>query len=157
MTYKVLAVSKTIRDFSSKFGDMKSYKLKLEGVEMAVELAQKAETPAPTMGMTLEGTIDMSGEYGPKFKKDFQGGGGKFGGAPKDQSAIKAQFAIKAAVALAASGQIKTDDIEAQAIDFFDMVERVKATEKTPVVEKDEVIEDPFAKSEDEMFPDEEF
>lgn len=55
---------------------------------------------------------------------------GNWGGSknytPRDDSAIKAQFAIKAAVNLAASGVIPVDDIEPTALDFFDMVERVK-------------------------------
>jgi hypothetical protein len=83
--YKITAVSQTVREYDTKFGAMKSYKLKLEGVEEAVELGQKASTPSPAIGDVLSGTIDTSGGYGPKFKKEFnqQSGGGSgrsFGG-----------------------------------------------------------------------------
>lgn len=44
----------------------------------------------------------------------------------RDDSAIKAQWAIGQAVQLVNSGQIKHDDIEPQAMEFFSMVERVK-------------------------------
>ena len=124
---------------SSKGGKMISYKLQLlddRGVEMpgVVELSQKAETPAPKKGDTLDGTIDVSGQYGPKFKKDFSGGS-RSGGSPRDDAAIRAQFAIKTAVSLYggldADVKAKITDgtawVEAQAAKFYAMVDRIKA------------------------------
>lgn len=80
--YKILAVSQKVRDYDSKFGPMKSYKLKLSDTEMAVDLSQKASSTPPAVGDVLNGTIDMSGQYGPKFKKDFAGGRGKHADDP---------------------------------------------------------------------------
>lgn len=160
--FKVVAVSDQVREFQTKFGNMKSYKLKLEGVEEVVELAQKDTTPAPTAGQTLTGSIDMTGQYGPKFKKEnpnYGGGGGSFGGSsgskpgytPKDEKAIQAMWAIGQAVA--ALGQ-KTEDqypehVEALAIKLFNMVDVVKtgvaATEEVVVAEGDNLADEVMA------------
>ncbi len=87
-TYKITGVSDNVRDWtSSKGGPMKSYRVNLvdDGgtATMNVELAQKATTPVPAVGGTVDGTIDTSGQYGPKFKKAQQFGGGG-GGRPRD-------------------------------------------------------------------------
>lgn len=50
---------------------------------------------------------------------------------PRDDAAIKAQWAIGQAVAMCGHGKIEPDDIEPQAMTFFDMVNRVK--EPNPV------------------------
>ena len=157
--YKVIAVSDQVRSFETKFGKMKSYKLKLEGVEEVVELAQKDTTPAPTAGATLNGTIDNSGQYGPKFKKETPqfGGGGSFSGGsgskpaytPKDEKAIQAMWAIGQAVSALGT---KTEEqyvehVKQLAIDLFAMVDTVKLgkVEAEPVAEavslNDEVME----------------
>jgi hypothetical protein len=73
-TYTIKAVNPQVREYNTKFGPMKAYKLLLEDVVPPVDLSQKADTPAPTVGQTLEGTIDMSGAYGPKFKKEYASG-----------------------------------------------------------------------------------
>lgn len=67
--YKIQAVSGETRTYDTKFGQMISYKLKLEGVETPVELGQKTTTPAPQAGATLSGHIEET-QYGPKFKKE---------------------------------------------------------------------------------------
>jgi hypothetical protein len=77
--YKIQAVSPETRTYDTKYGQMISYKLKLEGVDTPVELGQKTTTPAPQEGGTLNGTIDTSGQYGPKFKKENAQFGGGFG------------------------------------------------------------------------------
>lgn len=86
-TFTITSVNPQTRQYDTKFGPMVSYQLMLTNpdgtpVPQAVEVSQKTTTPAPAVGGTLEGMIDMSGQYGPKFKKDFQGGGGNFGGSP---------------------------------------------------------------------------
>lgn len=142
--YKIAAVSQNVRSFDTQYGSMKSYKLKLEGFEQVVELAQKAETPAPVQGQSLFGTIDMSGQYGPKFKKErpqMQGGGGSsFGGGggskpsyqPKDEKAIQAMWAIGQAVTATGPMAAKQEvaDYAAKAFDvaveLFNMVDMVK-------------------------------
>lgn len=80
MQYTVAAVSPTVKDVQTKFGDMKVYRLKFNETDAStvVELMQKDSTPAPSVGDTLNGTIDMSGQYGPKFKKDKD-----FGSSPR--------------------------------------------------------------------------
>lgn len=80
MQYTIKAVSPKTREYSTKFGDFISYRLKLSDTadDTVVELSQKADSRPPQVGDILEGTIDMSAQYGPKFKKDFGGGG--FGG-----------------------------------------------------------------------------
>lgn len=96
--YQVTQVSPETRSFETKFGPMVSYKVKLEGVDEVVELAQKTDTSAPAAGDTLYGSIDTSGSFGPKFKKErrdqfgggfgstssgFSSGAGKPAGASK--------------------------------------------------------------------------
>jgi hypothetical protein len=84
MQYTVQAVSQEVREYDSKYGPMKSYKLKFKETETVAELSQKASTPAPTEGQVLNGTIDMSGQFGPKFKKEFAQQG--FGQSPQQSS-----------------------------------------------------------------------
>ena len=77
--YKITAVDPNVRDWESKMGGaMKSYRVELHdghaGVTMT-EWARKATSPAPTVGQTIEGTIEQ-GQYGPKFKQSPTGSGG---------------------------------------------------------------------------------
>lgn len=88
MTYTIQAVSPETRAYESKYGAMVSYKVMFEGNPQAVEISQKQTTPAPKVGDTLDGTIDMSGQYGPKFKKEYnQGVGGFPSGSPSPMGA----------------------------------------------------------------------
>lgn len=75
MQYTITAVSPQTRDYTTKFGDMRSYRVRFEGTPEPVEISQKVSTAPPQVGQTLEGTIDMSGQYGPKFKKEYNQGG----------------------------------------------------------------------------------
>lgn len=77
--YTITAVSEQVRPVPTKFGDMSSYKVKLEGVDQPVEILQKKETRPPFEGDVLNGHIEET-QYGPKFKKEqaFGGGGGGF-------------------------------------------------------------------------------
>lgn len=83
MNYTIKAVNPQTRAFETKFGPMVSYKVLFEGIDQAVEISQKATSDAPKVGDTVEGTIDMSAPYGPKFKKEFSQGGGSFGGGQR--------------------------------------------------------------------------
>lgn len=67
--YTIKAVSEHTRTYDTKFGQMISYKLKLDGVDAPVELGQKTTTPAPQAGQTLYGHIEET-TFGPKFKKE---------------------------------------------------------------------------------------
>lgn len=91
-TYEITAVAPKARDWdSSKGGPMKAYRVTLrnsEGREMQnVEWSRKATSPAPAVGEKVDGTVDTSGQYGPKFtaerKMTFSGGGGGVG-RPRD-------------------------------------------------------------------------
>lgn len=82
MTYTIKAVNPEVRTYTTKFGDMASYKVMFNESPTPVEISQKATTPPPTVGQALEGTIDMSGQYGPKFKKEYNQGG-NFGASPQ--------------------------------------------------------------------------
>lgn len=113
MSYRITAVNSTREWPSKKTGQQYiSYDIDLvlpDGTtEGNIELAQKKTTPAPQVGDTLEGSIDRSGSYGPKFKKaQGQGGGGARGGGgsrardPQERASIERQVAYKGAVDLA--------------------------------------------------------
>ena len=84
MNYKIEAVSDEVRKYESKYGPMISYRVKFSGNEQAIEIARKETSPAPKVGDELEGTIDMSSQYGPKFKQEYspkQGPSGGYGGS----------------------------------------------------------------------------
>lgn len=66
--YKVTAVSQTVKDWTGSYGAMKTYKLMLDGREAPVELNKKAESPAPTVGQSLSGTITTDPKFGDKIK-----------------------------------------------------------------------------------------
>lgn len=112
MSYTVAAVNPNTRTFNTRNGEMISYEVRFQeiGTEV-IEIAQKPSTPAPKVGDVLEGTIDRTGNYGPKFKKDFQAGGQRpfqgsqsrskgFGGS--DQFTMYLSYAKDVAVALIA-------------------------------------------------------
>lgn len=108
MNYTVKAVNSSREWESQAGGQMISYKLALEGdgkLVGDVELAQKKATPAPTVGQSIDGTIEST-NYGPKLKKDFAGGGKSFGGGggrakdPSERRSIERQVAFKGAVEL---------------------------------------------------------
>jgi hypothetical protein len=94
-------------EWTGQYGTNRSYKLNLKGsgpdgtVLAGVELAQKPDTPAPTIGQTLNGTIDTTGRY-PKFRKEQQqgggGGGGWKGSDPKEHAEIRMEWAIREAL-----------------------------------------------------------
>lgn len=89
MTYTIKAVNPEVRTYTTKFGDMASYKVMFNESPTPVEISQKATTPPPTVGQALEGTIDMSGQYGPKFKKEYAQQG-NFGGSNSTPSGTNA-------------------------------------------------------------------
>lgn len=161
MKYTIKAVSQQVRSYDGKYGPMKSYKVAFIDVPQAVEISRKANSPAPKAGDELEGTLDMSGQYGPKFKADYSASK-PGGGYSRDDAAIKAQWAIGQAVNIAVSlntdGQIKWDSVEAVAKKLFALVNVIKVGEQPVTKEKvDEVfpvsyeqlsLDDPFAELE---------
>lgn len=114
--YKIEAVAAKVREFETKFGQMKSYKVKLSGEDEPVEISQKDSTPAPTVGETVTGTISET-EYGKKFKKEFGGGftgkaSGFSGSKPSDPFTMYLSYAKDIAVARIAAGLEKRETIE---------------------------------------------
>ncbi len=92
--YTVKSVAPEPRQWEAKKGGaMLSYKILVEGLDAPtgqVELAQKKDTAAPTVGQVITGTIENT-DYGPKLKKEYQaggGGGGKFY-KPRDPGEIR--------------------------------------------------------------------
>lgn len=105
---------------STKGGPMLSYRVDLADssgtVAQKVELAQKKDTPAPSVGDTIDGEITTRTYGDPpredlRFKKEYGGGGGGRGGGRKyleddpaiyaaKQAAIAAQTSIERATEL---------------------------------------------------------
>lgn len=143
--YTITAVAPNPRDWNStQGGPMKGYRVTMrdaQGQEMQnVEWSRKVTSAAPTVGQQVEGTIDTSGQYGPKFKAAQQGGG--FGGGgfrprdPAERKSIEMMHAQKCAVdalRLAAEhGEYKppkasdvVDQVRDLAASFFAQIEEV--------------------------------
>lgn len=71
MSYVISDISTDISTYSSQHGDFKSYKVRFNQTgDDVIQISQKASTPAPKVGDTLEGSIEET-SFGKKFKKDF--------------------------------------------------------------------------------------
>jgi hypothetical protein len=68
MTYTIEQVG-TPKDINTKYGDMKVYKIRLEGELDTVDYMISSKSPAPSIGDILEGTIGHN-DFGAYFKKD---------------------------------------------------------------------------------------
>lgn len=117
MAYTITAVGEQVDSYQGKYGEMKTYKVKFQETgETVISLSQKPETAPPKPGDSLDGSIDMSGSYGPRFKKAFapkpgghSGGGGR-GGSVADPHAMYTAYAKDLVVALIASLTEPTSD-----------------------------------------------
>ncbi len=69
-------------DFSGQGGKvvMKTYSVQLEGIADWVDLNQKADTDAPTVGEIVKGHVEDAGKYGLKFVKAKKAGSWSGGG-----------------------------------------------------------------------------
>lgn len=153
--YVIEAVNPKTRSYETKFGNMTSYQVKFKDLADAVEISKKDSSPAPAVGETLEGTIS-EGQYGKKFKKDYQPGGGpNFGGnggskssyVPKDDKAIQAQWALGRSVE--AYGPIGKDSVadyvgkvSELAVELFSAIDFVKGSNDPKPAEGDTVTND---------------
>lgn len=106
-TYTITAVDANVREWQSQQGGpMRSYKMTLrnaDGRELAgVEWSRKPTSPPPRPGEQVEGDVDTSGQYGPKFKAAQRvppaGGGGLRPRDPAERRSIAMQSSIRAAV-----------------------------------------------------------
>ena len=101
--YTILAVDPNVRDWDSHAGGpMKAYRLRLrdpQGQEIPlVEWSRKANSQPPTVGETLEGTLEST-SFGTKFKKAPNANGfGARGRDPRDSKRIAVQASHKVAV-----------------------------------------------------------
>jgi hypothetical protein len=88
------------KEVETKYGTMKLYDLTFETGEQA-ELMQKPETLAPTMGQTLEGTIEST-QYGNRFRRlKPQNAGGGYKRDPSESKSIVRQHSQQMAIAWA--------------------------------------------------------
>jgi hypothetical protein len=136
MAYEVVDVKPDPRQWENKHNNqpMLSWRIDIRDaagtVHQNVELAQRASSPAPTVGQALDGNLDNT-QYGLKFKKAFAagasggGGGGYKGKSPSEQASIAASVALdKALIAVeqaATLGVVKVGSAEehAAAIDRY--------------------------------------
>lgn len=100
--FKVTHVQEQTRPWeSTKGGPMVSYRITLRDANgdehPNVEWARKASSAPPKVDEVLDGTLDTTGQYGPKFKStpsaSFGGGGGSRGKDPKERAEIRRQNA----------------------------------------------------------------
>ena len=109
-TFKIGNVRENPREWQSQTGGpMLGYRMDMQDqstgeVIQNVEWSRKPTSAAPTNGQEVEGTLDRSGQYGPKFKQAAQQrGGGGGGGRPRDPAerrSIAMQSSIRTAVDL---------------------------------------------------------
>lgn len=97
----------------------------------SVVVTQKPDTPKPTVGQTLTGTIGQ-GKFGPKFEKEYTGGKGGDYYKPRDPAeiaAIQRQGSQRTAVmflqAKVAAGAVNADNFPTmdefrKAVDWFE-------------------------------------
>lgn len=104
--YTVIEVDPNVREWESQAGGpMKAYRMKLrdaEGKEIPlVEWSRKPTSQPPTVGESLEGTLETT-SFGTKFKKALAqngfGGGAPRGRDPKESKRIAVQASHKVAV-----------------------------------------------------------
>ena len=132
--YKVTAVSPKTKEWSSQYGDMVTYYVKVDSETDAVQMNKKADSKPPQVGDELYGTI-TSTEYGLKFKGEKKPFNTKPAYEPREDhhEAIKAQWAIGQAVQLmlpsSAKNALSPAVLEDTAKMFFAMVDRVKGSE----------------------------
>ena len=121
-TYTVTAVNEQVRTWNTKAGAaMKSYRVTLrnkDGRELGnVELSRNATAPAPTVGENVEGTVDKSGQYGPKLQEPRkQGGGFSRAKTPEERRSIAMQSSLQRgvdAVRIAVDAKVFTPGDEA--------------------------------------------
>lgn len=110
-SFKIADVSSTVKEWDSQHGPMKTYRVIFDDDNTIVQLNQKASTPAPKVGDSIEGTVDMSGDYGPKFVKAFAPKGGGGGSRPMaDPKTMYVSYAKDIAIALIAHGVLPSGD-----------------------------------------------
>lgn len=145
------------REFESKYGPLKSYKVRIKGDDGfagEAEITQKPTTPAPSSGQEIEGTLDKSNpKFPPKLKKaqmNGGGGGSKGGGrSSKDSDSIERQVAYKGAVEMCVSFAEDASEAADMLPDLFEM--SINLIQGKPVATRGtlEVVKDAFPGAEE--------
>jgi hypothetical protein len=97
--FTIVAVSDRTRTWGDPpNGPFVSYRVDLKGTDgqtvAGAEWSRKQSSPAPTVGETVSGTLDMEAKFGPKFKQQaaFQGRGG---GGPRPEDPKRAATILR--------------------------------------------------------------
>lgn len=94
--FTVESVERT-RDWGegSQYGPKRSYYMRVTGHDAVVELAQKLNTPPPTVGQVIEGTLEPAqGDYPRKLKKAQQQNGFG-GGGPRPEDPARSRRIVR--------------------------------------------------------------
>lgn len=113
MIYRVAQVTSQ-NTWDGSHGPMVSYKMEVTddgGNQQTVELNQKPDTPAPSVGQEIDGFLEPAKREGfpPKLKKTPKPAGGGFGGGkgkprdPAERASIERQTALRGACDVAAA------------------------------------------------------
>lgn len=149
--YKVVGVGSSgenaPHEWSGQKGTFVDYKVRLEGQGNTVyTLTKKKDSQPPKVGDDFYADIDMSGQFGPKIKIDWNatrpqggGGGGSYRGGgrqdrepfkpdPERQADIKAEWAIgKVIDSIGVEDLAKVEDLSRK---LYVMVDKIKAVGK---------------------------
>jgi len=124
--YKILTVEPR-QAYDTDYGTMQPYAITLEGVEGYVQLSQKPETPAPTVGQVIHGHTYNQGKF-LKFKKVNPNYAGNESGSKPQSSADQGrvlELLEAIAVAVGAEVAVKQDtvleDIDDRPIDLSEI------------------------------------
>lgn len=131
MSYTIKTVGPS-KEITTKYGPLKVYSVQFEGAEDWVEINQKPESPAPTAGDNLDGTIEST-QYGKRFKK-AQVAGGFTGGRqtdPETRGSIERQTALKEAREAVYNFQVLADgkpsDLDAYIVEIIATAKKFQA------------------------------
>jgi hypothetical protein len=124
--YKILSVEPR-QAYDTDYGTMQPYAITLEGVEGYVQLSQKPETPAPTVGQVIHGHTYNQGKF-LKFKKVNPNYAGNDGGSKPQSSADQGRMlelleaiAVAVGAEVAAKQDTVLEDIDDRPIDLSEI------------------------------------
>ena len=143
MEYKIVGVSSKVDEWSSQYGQMKTYYLKLDGVNEPIKLNQKDSSPAPQTGQTLNGSIQED-KFGKKFKKESNFGASNYSAntvskTQKNDDGMAWGNALTNAVAVVKAGLDAEEVLKVARVLFDGRNEKSETKEETkpaPKVEK---------------------
>lgn len=135
--HTISAVSPKTKTWSSQYGEMITYHVKLNDDDQVVQLNKKQDSPTPKIGDQVYGEIQDT-EYGQKFKAAKKPFTPNKPGYSRDDSAIRAQWAIGQSMTHHnGAEQLSLTDIEATATALYLMVDRVKVADPTMIAKQE--------------------